>query len=331
VGHSIRFLDDKESDVKLHGHGTNAYLNVIMLFGNMWVMPLFFFLAGAAANLSIWKKTRMSSYFVKRVLRIGIPFAGGFFLAVLPYAYISRDYLNCVEGETMSDNPWYFFDYFFKNCFAQHGFKWLWFLALLAIMTGLHLPIIFLLKRAFIASSKEVTYKLHNKLMLTGLCYILGWALFCGIAVPIYSFLNLGGCILYFTVCFGPVYIERVRNTDFSYVLLLLALLSTHVFVQADDKTQTDNAMSKWLFIVISYINMFLSGFLVSMLESRIALCFSRHKGYLVLSLFNIALLPLLAPVYEGSQDYVFVNGGVYATYERQVRRHTMAVHTTTF
>ncbi|GMH46596.1 hypothetical protein TrRE_jg4426, partial [Triparma retinervis] len=277
---------------------------------------------GAAANLSIWKKTRMSSYFVKRVLRIGIPFAGGFFLAVLPYAYISRDYLNCVEGETMSDNPWYFFDYFFENCFAQHGFKWLWFLALLALMTGIHLPIIFLLKRAFIAPSKELTYKLHNKLMLTGLCYILGWALFCGLAVPIYSFLNLGGCILYFTVCFGPVYIERVRNADSSYILLLVALLSTHVFVQADDKTSlSENAMSKWLFIVISYINMFLSGFLVSMLENRIALCFSRHRGYLVLSLFNIALLPLLAPVYEGSQDYVFVNGGVYATYERQDMR----------
>ena len=58
MGHCIRFLDDKESDVKLQGAGSNSYLNVIMLFGNMWVMPLFFFLAGAAANLSIGSRTR---------------------------------------------------------------------------------------------------------------------------------------------------------------------------------------------------------------------------------------------------------------------------------
>jgi len=51
------------------GAGSNSYLNVIMLFGNMWVMPLFFFLAGAAANLSISSRTRMDTYFMKRVLR----------------------------------------------------------------------------------------------------------------------------------------------------------------------------------------------------------------------------------------------------------------------
>jgi len=186
-------------------------------------------------------------------------------------------------------------------------------------MTGIHLPIIFLLKRAFLSTVPETTRKLHNQLMLTGLAYILGWALFCGLALPIYSYLNFGGCVLYFTVTFGPVYIERVRNTDFSYILLLLALLSTHLFVQAEDKTQS-STLSKWLFIIISYINMFLSGFLVSMLENRIALCFTRNRGYLVLSLFNVALLPLLAPVYEGSEDYQFVNGGVYATYAKQVR-----------
>jgi|TARA_B110000971_G_C19969594_1_gene481896 surface polysaccharide O-acyltransferase-like enzyme len=53
MGHCIRFLDDKSSDVKLAHEGTNQYLNVIMLFGNMWVMPLFFFIAGVACNLSI--------------------------------------------------------------------------------------------------------------------------------------------------------------------------------------------------------------------------------------------------------------------------------------
>lgn len=104
MGHSIRFLDDKESDVKLAGAGTNAYLNVIMLFGNMWVMPLFFFLAGAAANLSISSRTKMGSYFAKRVLRIGIPLCGGFVLAVLPYAFIVRDYLDCNETGESDEN-----------------------------------------------------------------------------------------------------------------------------------------------------------------------------------------------------------------------------------
>ena len=60
---------------------------------------------------------------------------------------------------------------------------------------------------------------------------------------------------------------------------------------------------------------MFLSGYLVSLYERQIARAFQQKKGYLVLSLFNIALFPLLWPVYEESSDYDFVNGGVYATY----------------
>ncbi|GMI14589.1 hypothetical protein TrVE_jg10547 [Triparma verrucosa] len=324
MGHCIRFLDDKESDVKLQGAGSNSYLNVIMLFGNMWVMPLFFFLAGAAANLSISSRTRMMSYFVKRVLRIGIPLVGGFFLAVLPYAYITRDYLDCnetgVSDEDMSDIPPVFFAYFFKNCFAKHGFKWLWFLALLAMMTGLHLPIIFYLKRSMLTDNAEVRKVLQKKILLTGCCYMLGWGLFCSLALPIHSFLNFGGLVLYFTVTFGHVYVQHVRKQDSSYVLLLLFMMSTHLFVQAEDKAET-STLTKWLFIIISYINMFLSGFLISLYENRIAHAFSRKKGYLVLSLFNFALFPLLAPVYEDSPDYEFVNGGVYATYPKRDMR----------
>ena len=253
MGHCIRFLDDKESDVKLAGHGSNSYLNVIMLFGNMCkfslclcsqlflfystyfgafvvfhcfsltllcfytpfvfiigifaerrftltlisflpslqffissllsgVMPLFFFLAGAAANLSITSKTNALTYLVKRVLRIGIPLFGGFFLAVLPYAFIARDYLDCDENlisdENMSDNPWKFYQYYFTNCFAKHGFKWLWFLAMLAFMTGLHLPIIFSLKRSVLATDEAVKNKLYKQTMLVGVVYMLGWTLF---------------------------------------------------------------------------------------------------------------------------------------------------------
>ena len=66
---------------------------------------------------------------------------------------------------------------------------------------------------------------------------------------------------------------------------------------------------------------MFLSGFLISLYEVHFAAFFSRSRGYLVLSLFNFALFPLLAPVYEGSADYTFVNGGVYATYPDQEMR----------
>ena len=321
IGHCIRFLDDKASDVKLSGAGDNAYLNVIMLFGNMWVMPLFFFLAGAAGNLSISSRTTVLGYFVKRVLRIGIPFIGGFFLAVLPYAYISRDYLDCngtgENDEDMPDSPFSFCAYFFGNCFKVHGFKWLWFLFLLAFMTSIHLPIMFLLKRSVITSDQTAKKALHKKIIITGLCYMLSWSLFCGIALPIRSYLNFGGIVIYFTVTFGHVYIQRFRNYNFSYVMLLLMMMSTHLFIQAEDKTYTSN-MSQWLFILMSYINMFLSGFLISLYEVPIALAFQQRRGYLVLSLFNIALFPLLAPVYKDSPDYEFVNGGVYATYQKR-------------
>jgi len=52
---------------------------------------------------------------------------GGFFLAVLPYAFITRDYLDCnetgVSDENISDSPFVFLDYYFENCFDKHGFK----------------------------------------------------------------------------------------------------------------------------------------------------------------------------------------------------------------
>ena len=326
MGHCIRFLDDKESDVKLSKAGTNSYLNVIMLFGNMWSMSIFFFLAGAAANLSITSKTNMWVYFVKRVLRIGIPLAGGYVLAVLPYAYIVRDYLDCdenlVSDENISDSPIEFLRYFFSHCFSKHGFKWLWFLAMLALMTGIHLPIIFLLKRSMVCPPTDLTRQesLSRQLMLTGVVYCLGWGLFSTLALPLQSFLCIGGVLLYFTVTFGHVYILRVRKHDSSYVMLLFMMLSTHLFVQAESKAEV-STLAKWLFIIISYTNFFFSGFLVSLYEGRVAAAFQRKKGYLVLSLFNVALCPLLWPVYKGSADYEFVNGGVYATYpDRSMR-----------
>ena len=60
---------------------------------------------------------------------------------------------------------------------------------------------------------------------------------------------------------------------------------------------------------------------MISLYEGPIARCFARRRGYLVLSLFNFALFPLLAPVYEDSADYEFVNGGVYATYPKRDMR----------
>ena len=209
----------------------------------MWVMPLFFFLAGAAANLSITSRTHMASYFVKRVLRIGIPLFGGFFLAVLPYTYIVRDYLDCdgnlISDEDMPSSPAAFYSYYFRHCFAKHGFKWLWFLAMLAAMTGVHLPIIFFLKRSVLASDQTTRNTLHKKICLTGFLYMLGWALFASFALPIYSFLCAGGVLMYFTCTFGHVIIQRCRKKDSSYVLLMVLMMTTHLFVQAEDRAET--------------------------------------------------------------------------------------------
>jgi len=35
------------------------------------------------------------------------------------------------------------------------------------------------------------------------------------------------------------------RNTDFYYVLILLMMMSTHLFVQAEDKMQS-STLAKW-------------------------------------------------------------------------------------
>jgi len=159
--------------------------------------------------------------------------------------------------------------------------------------------------------------RLKHHICITGLVYMVGWIMFSTLALPLYGFATLGGTIMYFTITFGHVYVMTFKNYDLNYVLILLMMMSTHLFVQAEDKLDS-STMAKWTFILISYANMFLSGYLCSLYEKMIARAFMKRRGYLVLSLFNLALFPLLWPVYEDSPDYDFVNGGVYATYPRR-------------
>ena len=129
---------------------------------------------------------------------------------------------------------------------------------------------------------------------------MIGWIIFSTLALPLYGFACLGGTIMYFTITFGHVYVMRFKDHDLNFVLILLMMMSTHLFIQAEDKLES-STLAKWTFILISYANMFLSGFLCSLYEKMIARAFQRRQGYLVLSLFNMALFPLLWPVYDHS------------------------------
>ena len=92
-------------------------------------------------------------------------------------------------------------------------------------------------RRSILTDNLTIRTALHKKLMICGFLYMLGWGLFCSLAVPLLSFLNVGGLILYFTVTFGHVYISKFRTQDSSYVLLLLCMMSTHLFVQGEPHT----------------------------------------------------------------------------------------------
>jgi len=150
-------------------------------------------------------------------------------------------------------------------------------LAILAFMTGLHLPILFYLKRSILCKDKTEQMKLKQNICITGLVYMIGWIIFSTLALPLYGYACLGGTIMYFTITFGHVYVMKFRDHDLNYVLILLMMMSTHLFIQAEDKLDS-STMARWTFILISYANMFLSGFLCSLYEKMIARAFMKRQ-----------------------------------------------------
>jgi peptidoglycan/LPS O-acetylase OafA/YrhL len=137
--HADRFFDYYDWHVK------NGELNIIssihISFFSQWMMPLFFFLSGAAVFYSL--KLRSSYTFLwDRVKRILIPLTiVGYFITSPPQMYFERLTHNRFEGSFWDFIPAYFqgVDMFGGN-FPWHGFH-LWYLVYLFIFSVILLPL----------------------------------------------------------------------------------------------------------------------------------------------------------------------------------------------
>ena len=110
-------------------------------FMNMWMMPLFFILSGAAVYYSL--KSRSAGTFLKeRFFRIMIPwFVTGIFVMAPPQVYLERLSHGQFDGNFLQFIPHYFDGlYGFGGNFAWAGMH-LWYLMLLSVFSVILLPL----------------------------------------------------------------------------------------------------------------------------------------------------------------------------------------------
>jgi glucan biosynthesis protein C len=110
-------------------------------FMNMWMMPLFFILSGAAVYYSL--KSRSAGSFLKeRFFRIMIPwFVTGIFVMAPPQVYLERLSHGQFSGNFFQFIPNYFDGlYSFGGNFAWTGMH-LWYLMLLSVFSVILLPL----------------------------------------------------------------------------------------------------------------------------------------------------------------------------------------------
>jgi glucan biosynthesis protein C len=135
-------------------------------FMNMWMMPLFFILSGAAVYYSL--KSRSAGSFLKeRFFRIMIPwFVTGIFVMAPPQVYLER----LSHGE-FSGSFLQFFPHYFDGLYAFGGnFAWtgmhLWYLMMLSVFSVILLPIFLPRARTGISPAQSIAVKLGRPWVL---------------------------------------------------------------------------------------------------------------------------------------------------------------------
>lgn len=119
-------------------------LGYMIDFFNIWIMPLFTFLAGSSAYFALRK--RSSAQFAKeRVLRIFVPLVLGILIFVAPQVYTERVFRGEFTGNFLT-----FYPHFFDGIYPEGNFSWhhLWFLVYLFFYSIVAIPIFYLLQLA---------------------------------------------------------------------------------------------------------------------------------------------------------------------------------------
>jgi len=109
----------------------------ILLFVNIWHMPLFFLLSGSAAWFAMSIRPERS-FTKERVIRLFIPLVFGMAVIIPPQVYIERIFRGQFDGSYFS-----FYLEAFNGSYPEGNMSWhhLWFLAYLFVFSLLALPI----------------------------------------------------------------------------------------------------------------------------------------------------------------------------------------------
>jgi len=135
-------------------------------FMDMWMMPLFFILSGAAVYYSL-KSRGAGSFLKERFFRIMIPWlVTGIFVMAPPQVYLER----LSHGE-FSGNFLQFFPHYFDGLYAFGGnFAWmgmhLWYLMMLAVFSVILLPIFLPRARTGVSPAQSIALKLGRPWVL---------------------------------------------------------------------------------------------------------------------------------------------------------------------
>ncbi|KAH7648028.1 hypothetical protein FG379_000811 [Cryptosporidium bovis] len=122
-----------------------AMIKRMIIFFSEFGMPIFFFVSGKASFLSSTSSFRI--FIKKKMLRLFVPLISGYFVLLPITHFLSSGRRPCTYVSENGDSL-DFFRYYFKYIedFSCHGFEWLWFLALLIVISTLIFPFFRLLK-----------------------------------------------------------------------------------------------------------------------------------------------------------------------------------------
>jgi peptidoglycan/LPS O-acetylase OafA/YrhL len=133
--HNARFYD-VFTDWHVRNATTNAGASVVVAFMGVWIMPLFFLIAGAGTYFALG--TRKAGQFIgERTLRLFIPLIFGMLVIVVPQAYFEA----VSHGVDLSGNNLLQIYWLYLQTLPDLNWFHLWFLAFLFVFSLVTVPI----------------------------------------------------------------------------------------------------------------------------------------------------------------------------------------------